>query len=761
MKARTFLAGFAMAAMLVGTDVASAQTGNNKATSQTDEINATLETVEVIAKAKGGSAEAGYVVEETKNLGPLGDRKLLDTPYTVNIADEDFMKNIQARSIGEVFNRLPGVNINAGQSDHNFYHGVNLRGFSDLSSSTQFNGVPTGNHSNIGAFVEEMESVEVVSGLSGFMYGAGNVGSAINYNFKRPLYDFTNRITVGNYGNQLYYAHADLGGPIANGKLAYRLNVLTQNGEGVVKPQELERNLVSGALDWNVTDDLQLQFMASHGKIKLDGKQAGFFIQGEDNTNAFPSTATSGTFNNPPNKLYSIPDPPTGQLLVPSDTWWDVDRTDLGVGLKYKITDKLKLRAAAHYNDATFGGTSANLVFTEDPDIYLFGASYGGQAFKSRGAYTYLDAEFDTGPLEHKLTLGASGYFLDRESTSGNGRGTQSANALYQGRFSNPGLAVNFDLDRFNMTQGAYLLNVSDQLRYNLFIGDSIKYKDKWEVLLGLTRVKMRNRSYATSNTATQQIGQKLSESNDSAITPTVAVMYKPVPSVTTYASYVESVEMGQVVPQNSGGVNWANAGELLPPLKSTQYEVGVKAEVGGMFLTAALFQIDRGLMYIDYPNRLYVQGKGSQLHRGLELTGRGKITKDLTLMGGLTFLDAKVKETEEPSFLDKQPRYAPKFAGKLYAEYALPFVDGLTLTGGVNHFGKVYTNKDNSFQLPSFTTGDLGLKLETETLGQNMTYRLNVTNVTDESYWFSGGSISHLQIGPPRSVAFSAEIQF
>jgi iron complex outermembrane receptor protein len=35
---------------------------------------------------------------------------------------------------------------------------------------------------------EELERVEIMNGLSGFMYGAGNVGGTTNYVLKRPSY---------------------------------------------------------------------------------------------------------------------------------------------------------------------------------------------------------------------------------------------------------------------------------------------------------------------------------------------------------------------------------------------------------------------------------------------------------------------------------------------------------------------------------------------------------------------------------------------
>ena len=732
------LIGLMMTVMLLGLETALA-------------VEVVLEPVEV--RAKAGSAEDGYVVDTTKNLGPLGNRTLLDTPYTINVASEEFMENIQASSPGELFNRLPGVNINGGNSEHNHYHTVNVRGFSELGSSTQLNGVPTGVHSNIGAFLEELESVEVVSGLAGFLYGSGNVGSTINWNFKRPLYKHTNKLRVGNFGNEAYFAHADLSGPIADGKFAYRLNLLTQNGEGVVKPQNLERQLISAAFDWNVTDNLLVQALASKAQIKLDGRQGGIFIQGDVN-NAYPTTQVTGAFNQPTRPLTSVPKPVANdQLFVPSDARNYIDKTDVGIGIKYKINEQLNVRAATHYNRAVTEQQSATITLSEDPDLYFFSPSASRQIFDSKGGYAYLDAVFDTGPLEHKVTIGFNGWVMDRYGTTGGN--TTPANQLYQGRFSNPGLAQKFSinaLDLWSTVSDDYITQKNN--RYNLFIGDSIKFYEQFEVLVGINRSTIHNRGYNSS-------GLRTSEYKDSAFTPTLAFMYKPVSNVTTYISYAESLEPGTVVSTtDQGGWTWSNAGEALSPMKSQQYEIGVKAEIGDMLLTAALFHIDRAIQYGDYNRQTWVQN-GNQRHRGLELTWRGKITENFSLMGGANFLDAEITKSGTSSHVGNWPNFVPKFAGKLYAEYAVPFLDGLTITGGVNHFGKVYTNRTNTLELPAFTTADLGLRYELEVMGLSTIYRLKVNNITDERYWYAGGSISHMHVGQPRTIAFTAELRF
>jgi iron complex outermembrane receptor protein len=479
-----------------------------------------------------------------------------------------------------------------------------------------------------------------------------------------------------------------------------------------------------------------------------------------DNFNAFRDPAITYGANSAAT-MTTVPvrgAPDNDQLWTPSDTYHDTDMTNLGLGLKYKINDRINFRAATAYNEVNREMLWGMMYFTVDPDIYKYDVRAVKFFHKTTGAYAYMDAEFDTGPLEHKLTVGANGYTQDTYNwtcmldRTDNTLCAGDSRTFFTGSFSNPALANNNNIAQYNLMQrlGPRGHRNNDSLNYNLVIGDSVKIGEQWELMLGLNRSTIRTRNYNATT------GVRTSFYEESAVTPTFALMFKPAPNVTAYASYVESLEAGSIVPDNN---QWSNRNEVMSPLMSEQYEVGVKAEVGGMFLTAALYQIERALQYGDTARGTWVQD-GYQRHRGLELTGRGKIGRNLTLMGGLNFLDAEIVKTNNQRHVGHSPAHVPKFSGKLYAEYALPFVDGLTLTGGLNHFGKSYTTPVNNVELPSYSTGDLGLRLETEAWGRNVIYRLNVNNLTNEKYWYGGGS-SHLHLGAPRNMALSAEIQF
>src|SRR5690606_16371064 len=139
-------------------------------------------------------------------------------------------------------------------------------------------------------------------------------------------------------------------------------------------------------------------------------------------------------------------------------------------------------------------------------------------------------------------------------------------------------------------TQGYWNSSVNRQSSW--MIGDDITFNEQWSMLLGLNRSTIKTRSRPGPGADWETSYKK------SAVTPTVSLVYKPVPSVTTYATYMEALEQGGLAADVHNGQPVRNAGEIMEPLISKQVEVGVKATVGDMLLTAALFEIDKGLQY-------------------------------------------------------------------------------------------------------------------------------------------------------------------
>jgi iron complex outermembrane receptor protein len=205
-------------------------------------------------------------------------------------------------------------------------------------------------------------------------------------------------------------------------------------------------------------------------------------------------------------------------------------------------------------------------------------------------------------------------------------------------------------------------------------------------------------------------------------------------------------------------GNTYTNRGEVLPPLLSKQYEVGAKYDINpNLLLSTALFRIEKANQYSDLavPIPTFVQD-GLQVHNGVELVLTGKVTDNLTIMGGGTLMDLSVERSNNPALEGKKPTNAASRMGKIYAEYALPWIPGLNLTGGIYYTGERYGNTANTDKIPSYTLYDIGARYSTRLYDKSLVVRLNVINLTGKNYWQEA-----TYLGVPRTIAFSASMSF
>ena len=676
-----------------------------------------------------GSAAAGYRTESVKNVGALGGMKLQDTPYSMSVVSQEFLKNTQTTSLDDVFKRNPATQL-YGPRAAGYASAVAIRGFSGSGNMNIANdGLRFTNGADAGNFIEDTEQLEIITGLTGFLYGPATPGGLVNYVLKRPTYERYNSVTLGNAGGENYYLHGDFGGKIDDaGMFAYRLNVLTQDGETAIDLQKHRRQMISAALDWNVNDDLQIQFDASHRKNEVRGLSSYWYV--------YPGAERPDASSLKNDKLYS-------QKWSFSDN--ETDKA--GVRANWRLNDTFTLRAAfaaQQYTDEfTYTGPTISRTGSYSQPLYAFAPI----ETEEKSGSLFLDAAFATGPLGHKLTVGYQG------NTS---RVKQYEDHIpYPGpQYTSPVGEIPLD-ERPQVDKPSYSIGHGDQRlansseTNNFLLGDIITFNEQWSTILGLTHTQIK--SYANEFVYAKAFGTPETETkyNKTKTSPNISIIYKPVPWLTTYATYIEGLQSGGTVPSDG-----LNAGQILAPQVSEQYEVGAKATVGETLLTLAFFNIDKPN---NYKNSLgYYTQDGRQENNGMEFSVTGKVVPELTVVGGITLLDPKVKKTSVAANEGNAPTNVAKQLAKVYAEYDLDAVPGLALTGGAYYTGKQYADEANHESLPSFTTFDAGARYKTHVADNDVTFRLNVANLANKEYW-----LNSFYLGDPRTVQFSAQLEF
>ncbi len=692
-----------------------------------------------VAPAEGSEA-AGYKPNTVSNFGPLGPTPILDVPYSVNVISSDLIENKIGGTTETVFQISPVAQLSQPSSrlqNPAFY----LRGFLFQGSSGNIAIDGLRGLMGVPIPIEDKERAEIYTGLMGFLYGPAVVGGMVNYVYKRPTETPFASVTVGDYGNLAGFTHGDFGGPIdKDGMFAYRLNVVVQHGDLPVSPQSEDRQLATLALDWHILPGTTLELLGSHQFS--DQHVAGTYWLVSTNPNGSSKFNYSWVPN--PSKIFGEP-----WTSTPIET----DRAE--VNLTSKLNDIFTARLAY-----AFASSYEFATKIEDNQLTNSSGSYGqytwqntGNGFYTHSACGLLDAHFNTWSFEHKMTMGYYGYYQENQSGAGSATPQYLINSSAFNIFFGP---TNIPQPNFTNPVSYYGARYTSAttLFHNYIVGDEIKFNQYLSALVGANYAEIIANNY--NNTPPFALSSAYDKGK---LTPSLSLIFKPVSWVSTYATYSQSLEQGLFVPA-TGAVIYTNAGQTLPPFVDKQYEIGAKANVGGMLLTAALFDINKALQYaVVNPNgtSTYLQD-GREVHKGVELTATGNVMDGFRVLGGVTLLDPQVTNQQaNTALIGKEPAGVASRLAKITAEYDLPFAPGLTLTGGVYYTGSQAADTVNSVYLPGFVTEDLGLRYRTHLpTGQEAIFRLQVSNLTNNAFW-----IQPNETGMPRTIAFSTQIKF
>lgn len=630
--------------------------------------------------------------------GALGDRPVRDTPFAISVVGRDDLEKRQVVALGEAFLTDPSVVTQVSAYASGWSSPVRNRGIDLSYDSYRVNGLQVSSWGTEWP-LEVMDQVELLKGPGGFMYGFGQPGGIVNYVTKKPTDTPTFAAQLGWREQGIVSGQIDIGGRGGNDDMfGYRFNAYQEKGE-TFNGGEVDRKVGAVSLDARLSDRLTWTFDGVFQQRDLGNESPQYYFIG----------------------LTTLPRPIAGDVDNSIDgTYYDTRSSLLSTGLDWQINSDWK--ASLNYG-VTTSWNDVNKVFAYIDDVngdYNVNTYELGGRSEWKQAQAIVQGRFRTGPLSHQLVAGMShqtslGWDRPYEwNTIGRGN-------LYQ----RPTL-------RHDPVGSRVLTRGSETVQQAVFVSDTVALGRDWSVLAGARYNDFHNKgAYHTY-----------------PVTPTYAVMYKPADAVTLYASYVESLEAGSRV-----GSDYINAGEVLDPTLSRQFEFGAKIETPRWNANAAAFRLERGAT-ID---RLTGAGKqlvqdGVTLYEGVEVSGTVRLSDALTVGGGVTWLDPIYDRLSPDNAANQGNRAsgAARWNGVVHADYSVPQIDGLSLYALARYYGDVYYNVENTLKLPDYTLFNAGIGYRMQANGHPVTWRAGVENLTNRTYWSNAG------VGLPRSVAVS-----
>ncbi|RKF23449.1 TonB-dependent siderophore receptor [Altericroceibacterium spongiae] len=666
--------------------------------------------------AGDGSAESGYRVENAE-VGALGSRSIQDTPFSIDVYSQELIENLQISSVAD----LAKVDASINPSRSSIYGENNLfaiRGLQpDSYSGIRIDGLAIRSRAFDLPF-EHFESVSVLKGAGGFLYGFGSPGGTVNYQTKRAGKEPVRSVTAGFTNDSLWRVHGDLGARIgANDAFGYRVNIVHEEGDTPVDGVESERTSGSLALDWRVTPELTVSFDG----LKTQHVRTGL------HWSIIPNQ--SGAYNG-----YTLGEPPEpidgSTRLAPGWTRYG-SRTDSYSGAaEWEFTPGWTISARHRWTDNVRQFFAPSIFANADGD-YGAGIWRYNNKFESKQTEAMLRGGFATGAITHNLTLGGS---LVRTSDANT---PSTSVVLGTGNLSDPTLfdqPAGFDFLDFDTATSEY----NRTRRQEVFLSDTVGIGESVDLILGVRHGEIKDYTSDYAETAT---------------TPSFAAIWRPVSWLSAYATYVESLERGSVA-----GATYVNAGEVFSPTRSEQYEFGVKAVRGDWTAELALFRLDRALTYVTSANEFTQDGRAR--YQGVELSGAKRFGERLLVLGGVTYLDAVNRKTTDPTLEHEAIRGIAEWQGNLRAEYELAALP-LTMTGGMQYIGERPVDFGGQWDFDDVAIFDLGARYETGAEDVPLTLRLTVDNLFDAKYWNSQANGYSTEPGEPRTFRFSIEADF
>lgn len=747
---------FAMGLSLIGT-AALAQT------------EATLPTVRVEATAD--NAFKPEAASQGKFTAPL-----IDTPKTVNVIPQEVIQQTNSTTLTDALRLSPGITFGSGEGGNPMGDRPFIRG-SDAQGSIYVDGVR-----DIAAGSREMfniETVEVIKGADSAYGGRGGAGGSINLTSKTAKKDnfFNGDLSLGNASYKR--GTVDLN-RVINDTTAFRLNAMGHDAD--IPGRDGPKNKRWGVaptvtFGLGTPDQLTLSYQHLSSDNMPDGGVPYYY-----NSKTIPAMTSDVTLR-----------PTSGGN---SKNWYGLAARDkykedsdlVSATYIHKFSDTSQLR-----NTLRWGGSTQDYIWTQPDD------SKGNVAndkvwrrFNSRYSKTYslqnateFTGKAESGSVKHSYALGLE-LATERSKLDGysmvDANGNPIANTDQCGEANpSPYMCTSLTNPNGNDPWTGSMVRNNAWSNYktetiSLYAFDTITLTPQWIINGGL-----RFDNYKSS--LTNASGNRYTR-DDNILNYQLGVVYKLQPNASLYASVGSSSTPGNsMLGQGSESQGIATTGgrqpisnaDVLKPEKTRSIEFGTKWDLldKRLGVTAAIFRNETTNARVVDPTGGTASMVGKKAVDGLELGLTGRVTKDIDVFAGYTYMDSEQKDigVVTSGALKGRPAAGtgmafpntPKHSFSLWANYR----PNAKLTLGLGAFGQSeavggygYTTDGHLITraIPGYVRLDAMVSYK---FTPNLSLQVNVQNLADKAYYASTYTSHYATPAYGRSVIATLQARF
>jgi iron complex outermembrane recepter protein len=658
----------------------------------------------------GGDGDAApQIVVVGKRL-----QNLKNVAGTVNVLSAQQLQDVGAKDAEDIFKLTPGIQFNKGSADGSL---LTIRGIGTNTSSdnTSVGQLPTGIYIEDIPFTDpfqyiltpdlsafDLDSVKVLRGPQGALYGSGSLGGAVDYTFKKPDLKAIGGAMLGTVdsaqgGNTRPSVYGALNLPLVKDVLAVRLvgqyqdDPAYQDNIGTGQ-KNVNGRIVDGGralVLFKPTDNLTIDglYIYQHSNQGDTSASVGPDVRYYDSKH--PSSYTSHFSLAKLEVNYLI-----GPVKLTSLTAYQTKMRDFNGDLSRLLVPDATVGIDVPSQDAFGFGPYPNV--TEARDVENRSSNAVSQEFRiassDKSTFNWMIGAFGQNVNFHRTQdvslVGANDPVYGDDFFNVNRNGKAEERAIFG--------EASLDLGGFEFGAGGRWFN---------------------------TRVQFNQVRTASLEASAQNVNYAYGENG---FTPKFQARYRFDSHVLVYASAAKGYRFG--------GVNTAPGSQTYQSDDLWNYEAGLRLQPG------RTLDLDLSGFYIDWKNPqittadqngfLIVSNVGKAISKGAEFSGHWHPLQQVTIAASAAYTDAHTEAPLESTrnwATDAAGGYTgnfvvpsgtqlpgtPKFQMSVQPEFRAPgpFGTAMTLSGTVSYNGNRLAQIDSDLRLPAYTTVDIRAK--------------------------------------------------
>ena len=649
---------------------------------------------------------------------------IINVPQAVSIVTDEDILDQGFRALGDIVRYVPGIHTTQGEGHRD---AVVIRGVRTTADFYQ-----NGLRDDVQYYrsLYNVEQVEVLKGPNALLFGRGGTGGLINRVSKKALIGET--FTNMNVGFDSFGAgdFAVDGNIEVNDSVAFRLMVHSDSLANHRDQYDGDRFGINPTMTFAVNSETEIGLSFEY----LDHER---YIDRGIPTSIIGGVSTSAS--RPVDALNHITYGTDGNVHT-------TEASILTGTLVHNYSDSGKINLTVSSND--FNKMYQNLYVNSYDGTNVQLKGYNDVTLRETTTIAFSNVnDLDRGTL----TVGLDIIETDNENTRFNSwfDNENAAERNIDNHFL--ATATDFQIDKdgnrtaLDYTSDLKTHSTTDLEVTSLYLNGNIDLSDQWIMVLGARYEQVDTTiaySEGASGRSAVRVLKNTASRDDSNVSPRLGLIYKPQENMSLYLSYSESF-----IPKSGEQYKkWSTATFDADVYENT--EIGFKYDMD-----------DRISMSFAYFDQETVKGQedgvgGSEVIGmaidGFEIGIAGEVNDQNSINFGLSSVDAT------KSAGSGEQKEIPELTWSLW--YTHRASDLFSLSFGALYQDDQLINKENEARLDDFTRIDMAMTI---TPSDSDTVRINIENLSDETYYPHSHSTHQASVGEPLNVRLSYQKTF